>query len=224
MSDQSRFLTAGKLSSTSGQVDIDLKTGAFTIKAPTGSTVIGDLEKGDVVARIDAEPAVEPLRLGGVTLYGDLAVKVREVQGILAAHGAGELKVVKPGGEPGKPFFIIDGRMFINQAEVDAGKLIAGYTIKTETLDNSLEVMAGLISESRLGEELLNEIANISTASLEAVNKRLDELQQKQGSENRAIAERIDVLVKKIAGMQTVKDQISASPAFGGYTGGTALL
>ncbi|WP_460421870.1 hypothetical protein [Pseudomonas sp. ZL2] len=149
MSDRSRFLTAGKLSSTSGQVDIDLKTGAFTIKGPSGNTVIGDLERGDVVARIDAEPTVEPLRLGGVTLYGELARKIREVQEIVEAHGAGELKVVKPGGEPGKPFFIIDGQMFINQAEVDAGKLAAVYTIKTQTLPGGYKVMTGLVDPWR---------------------------------------------------------------------------
>ncbi|MNP39267.1 hypothetical protein D3C76_1328370 [compost metagenome] len=162
MSDRSRFLTAGKLSSTSGQVDIDLKTGAFTIKGPSGNTVIGDLERGDVVARIDAESAVEPLCLGGVTLYGELARNLRDLQSMLEVHGAGELKVVKPGGEPGKPFFIIDGQMFINQAEVDAGKLTAGYTIRTETLSNGLEVMAGLISKSQLYEEMRKNIESIS--------------------------------------------------------------
>ncbi|UVM53509.1 hypothetical protein LOY37_14090 [Pseudomonas sp. B21-012] len=162
MTAESRYLTAGELSSTSGQVDIDLKTGSLILKGPAGGTVIGDLEKGDIVARIDAEPAVEPLRLGGVTLYGELARNLREVQSMLEAHGAGELKVVKSGGESGKHFFIIDGQMFISQAEVDAGKLTAGYTIRTETLSNSLEVMAGLISKSQLYEEMRKNIESIS--------------------------------------------------------------
>lgn len=91
-----RFVTAGVLSSTSAQVDIDLKTGAFTIKGPTGNTVIGDLEKGDVVARIDAAPVVEPLQIGGVTFFGDMARALRDVHAMLKAHGAGELAVVKP--------------------------------------------------------------------------------------------------------------------------------
>lgn len=147
MSEQVRFLTAGTLSSTSGQVDIDLKTGAFTIKGPTGNAVIGDLENGDVVARIDAEPAAEPLRLGGVTFYGGLARNLRDVQGMLAAHGAGELKVVKR--EPGKHYVVIDGQVFISQAEVDAGKLTIGCTIKTETLLDGRKVMAGLACPSQ---------------------------------------------------------------------------
>ncbi|SDQ68363.1 hypothetical protein SAMN05216487_3258 [Pseudomonas sp. UC 17F4] len=100
MTTKSRYLTAGELSSTSGQVDIDLKTGSLILKGPSGTTVIGDLEKGDIVARIDAEPAVEPLRLGGVTLYGELARNLRDVQAMLADHGVGELKLVKPRGEP----------------------------------------------------------------------------------------------------------------------------
>ncbi|UVM64442.1 hypothetical protein LOY34_13885 [Pseudomonas sp. B21-009] len=62
--------------------------------------MIGDLETGNVVARIDEEPAVEPLRLGGVTLYGDLARNLGDVQALLADHGVGELRLVKPRGEP----------------------------------------------------------------------------------------------------------------------------
>jgi hypothetical protein len=85
MNDQARFLTAGRLSSTSGQVDIDLKTGAFTIKGLAGNAVIGDLKKGDVVARIDARTNAEPLRLGEATLYGELASNLREVQLFLVA-------------------------------------------------------------------------------------------------------------------------------------------
>ncbi|MFJ2549521.1 hypothetical protein ACIOVF_24085 [Pseudomonas sp. NPDC087612] len=172
MSDQSRFLTAGKLSSTSGQVDIDLKTGAFTIKAPTGSTVIGDLEKGDVTARIDAEPAVEPLRLGGVTLYGELARNLREVQSILEAHGAGELKVVKPKVEEGKDFLVVDGQMFISQACVDASKLAAGYAIKTETLGNGLEVMAGLVGCSLI-DPLMLKITDPADAIRQVIREEL---------------------------------------------------
>ncbi|MGF6595121.1 hypothetical protein [Pseudomonas sp. 2835] len=149
-----RFITAGKLSDVCGQLDCDLKTGVFTVRSPSGAVSWGDLEKGEVTGRIDPGSDVESLDLGGVTLYGDLAVKVREVQGILAAHGAGELKVVKPKVEEGKDFLVVDGQMFISQACVDASKLAAGYAIKTETLGNGLEVMAGLISESQLGEEL----------------------------------------------------------------------
>lgn len=149
MSDQSRFLTAGKLSSTSGQLDIDLKAGTITIKGPVGNTVIGDLEKGDVVARIDAEPAIEPLRLGGVTLYGELASKVREVQDILAANGAGELKLVKRDGEHDKLFLGADGQFFISQVIVDTGKFLIGTAIKTETLLDGRKVMIGLAYPSQ---------------------------------------------------------------------------
>lgn len=164
MSDQAqaRFLTAGKLTSESGAIEIDLKTGSFTMKGPLGNAVIGDLEKGDVVARIDAASAVEPLHLGGVALYGELASKVREVQEILAAHGAGELKVVKDKVEGDKSFIVVDGQAFISQVVVDAGKFDVGMSIKTASLENGLKVMAGLISETKLCEELRKSIECIS--------------------------------------------------------------
>lgn len=284
MTNQVRFLTAGKLSSTSGQIDIDLMTGAFTIKGPIGNVVIGDLEKGDVAARVDEAPSVEPLRFGGVTFYGELARNLRDVQAMLAAHGAGELKLVKHGGEPGKHAYVIDGQVFINQAAIDSERALAdalkswkpGEALKVGGVSQMLDsqflvsadrwrvqmttdpqgryVIAGVgsgiesrkpdiveaiksgdagaildaisshIQESRLGKELLDEVAKINAASLGGINKRLDELQQKQGAENRAAAERIDILAKKVADMQMVKEQIRASPVLGGYTGGTALL
>ncbi len=120
MTSKSRYLTAGTLSSASGQVDIDLKTGSVVLKGPAGNIVVGSLVNGDVVARIDAGHEVEPLQMDGVTLYGELACKLREVQQILAAHGAGELKLVKHGNEFGNHYLVIDGQTFIKKAVIDA--------------------------------------------------------------------------------------------------------
>lgn len=171
---RSRYLTAGVLSSTSGQLDIDLKTGSMVVEGPAGCTVVVDLGSGDVVARIEGEQEVEPLKLVGITLYGDLASKVREVQEILSAHDVGELKVVKPSAEEGKDYIVVDGQMYINEAALRSASIrtevsaraeadgalstrIDGLaTIQTATLDNGFKVMNGLIRNSKLGERLLS--------------------------------------------------------------------
>lgn len=147
MTSKSRCLTAGTLSSTSGQVDIDLKTGTFTLKGPAGNIVVGDLGKGDVVARIDGEHEIETLQIGGVTLYGELASKVREAQEILTVHGAGELRVMKSQGEI---------------ALIDAHKFEVNSALKTTTLNNGLKVMAGINGESSLAEEVRERIERAS--------------------------------------------------------------
>lgn len=170
---QAHHLTAGVLSSTSGQLDINLKTGVFTVRGPGGDVSWGDLEKGEVSCRIEASPGVEPLKLGAFTLYGAQAAQVREFQEILAAHDASELKVVKPSTEEGKDFLVVDGQMHINEdalksaavkfevtarAESDsalASRIGALATIRTATLDSGQKVMVGLIRDSKLCPELL---------------------------------------------------------------------
>lgn len=145
MTSEPRFLTAGLLSSTSGQVDIDLKTGSIVIKGPTGRTVIGSVETGDVLARIEGEQEVVPLKFGGVTLYGDLAVKVREVQEILAAHGAGELRLVKPKSTEDNDHLVVDGQVFISQAAID-DQVSALRSWKTQITEQGKHVATGIYS------------------------------------------------------------------------------
>ncbi|MFJ9993399.1 hypothetical protein ACIQSO_22015 [Pseudomonas putida] len=162
MTSESRFLTAGVLSSTSGQVDIDLKTGSIVIKGPTGSTVIGSLESGDVQARIEGEDELESLKLSGVTLYGDLAVKVREVQAILAAHGAGELKLVKAKSEGSKDYIVVDGQVFINQAAVD-GLAGAMPSFRVQVNSQGEHVAAGICFGERRAESNVELIEALSS-------------------------------------------------------------
>lgn len=161
MTSKSRYITAGALSSTSGQIDIDLKTGSIVIKGPAGNTVIGSLESGDVQARIEGEHEVDPLKLSGVTLYGDLAAKVREVQAILAAHSAGELKLVKPRPEEGKDYLVVDGQIFVNRDSVKSVEWLTQITEQGKRVATGI----GLGSMLQSAEDLCNAVA----ASIEAV-------------------------------------------------------
>ncbi|WP_438279693.1 hypothetical protein [Pseudomonas alabamensis] len=67
---------------------------------------------------INLGEAIEPLRMGGVTFYGESARVIRDAQAVLQAVGAGQLKVVKRESREGTPLFVIDGQVFINEAEI----------------------------------------------------------------------------------------------------------
>lgn len=180
MTSKSRYITAGVLSSTSGQVDIDLKTGSIVIKGPAGNTVIGSLESGDVQARIEGEEEIEPLKLGGVTLYGDLAVKVREVQAILAAHGAGELKLVKAKAEGSKDYIVVDGQVFINQAAVD-GLAGARPSFRVQVNSQGKHVVSGICFGERRAEsaaELAEAISSLISPSKLKITDPADQIRQ----------------------------------------------
>lgn len=156
-----RLITAGQLSDTCGQLDCDLKTGVFTVRSPSGAVSWGDLEKGELTGRIDSEPDTESLDLGGITLYGDLAAKVREVQAILAAHGAGELKLVKPRPEEGKDYLVVDGQIFVNRNSVKSVEWL------TQITEQGKRVAAGIGvgAEVQSFDDLLNAVA----ASIESI-------------------------------------------------------
>lgn len=95
MSEQGSFCSVGTLASTSGQVAIDLKKGTITIASPSGKSVIGDLEAGEVAACTAEAQQVEPFHLGGVIFYGVLASSLRRAQAILTEADAGDLTVAK---------------------------------------------------------------------------------------------------------------------------------
>ena len=162
MTSDPRFLTAGVLSSTSGQVDIDLKTGSIVIQSPSGGTVVSNIESGDVVARIEGKQEVQPLRMGKVTFYGEAARHIRDAQEILQNARARQLEVVKRANEAGEPCVVVDGQVFINAGAFELGKVDAAISVRTATLENGLNVMAGLLSESSLSEQLAKEITAIS--------------------------------------------------------------
>lgn len=138
-------------------MEMNLKTGEIRLRGGKISP------PGAFELSIDPGQSVPPLRMGKVTFYGETARQIREAQEVLRAAGAGQLEVVKRANERGEPFVVIDGQMFINKAAVDE-VVIDPMRIKINTLDTDagLKVMAGLISESALGDQLLKNIEAIS--------------------------------------------------------------
>ena len=73
-----------------------------------------------------------------------------------------------------------------------------------------LELLAGKIDETELGKQLKDRIDDIGVGQ---VNKRLDELKEKQGAENRAVADRLDSLAIKLGELHTLIGQTRDSAA-----------
>ncbi len=76
----------------------------------------------DPELHVKPDEAVEPLRMGKVVFYGESARAIRAAQEVLRAAGAGQLEVVKRSNEPGESYVVIDGQVFLSQAEVDNGR------------------------------------------------------------------------------------------------------
>ncbi|WP_432777827.1 hypothetical protein O4O02_09005 [Pseudomonas fortuita] len=85
---------------------------------------------------IDPGQTVEPLRIGTVVFRGEAARQIRAAQAVLRAAGAGQLEVVKRANEPGEPFFVIDGQVFVAKATVKSAAVEPSpYSVKV-ALDN----------------------------------------------------------------------------------------
>lgn len=71
-------------------------------------------------------------------------------------------------GTPDEQPFLVEkaspmaGQVFINAAALEVGKVDAAISVRTATLENGLNVMASLLSESSLSEQLAKEIDAIS--------------------------------------------------------------
>ncbi|HJH22245.1 MAG TPA: hypothetical protein K8W20_26535 [Pseudomonas lactis] len=76
-----------------------------------------------------------------------------------------------------------------------------------------LELLAGKIDETELGKQLKDRIDAIDAIGAGQVNKRLDELKEKQGAENRAVADRLDCLATKLGELHALIGQARDSAA-----------
>ncbi|MFR0673150.1 hypothetical protein ACLUUI_05825 [Enterobacterales bacterium AW_CKDN230030176-1A_HGKHYDSX7] len=75
----------------------------------------------ETVLAVNLDEAIEPLRLGGVTFYGESARVIRDAQAVLQSAGVGQLEVVKR-----QPFQITaDGHVYISEAVVGKAKVNA---------------------------------------------------------------------------------------------------
>lgn len=115
---------------------------------------------------IDTGQAVKPLRMGKVTFYGESARVIRDAQEVLRAAGAGQLEVVKRANEPGEPFVLIDGQVFIAKSTVDTAVIEPGrFEIKMAVTEQGRRYVSGFNLNSdpklHLGTRLVEEIRNL---------------------------------------------------------------
>lgn len=93
---------------------------------------------------IDAGQAVEPLRMGKVVFHGETAWQIRAAQTVLREAGAGQLEVVKRANEPGEPFVVIDGQVFIAKSAVGSGVVNPGrFEVKTTSNEQGQRYAVG---------------------------------------------------------------------------------
>lgn len=142
----------------------------------------------DPTLEVDPGKAIEPLRLGKVTFYGESARVIRAAQAVLESAGAGQLEVVKR-----EPFKITaDGQVFISEAlvgkaaiqkaQVDQHSVMPTEQPKPRDATEILEEISSQISESELGKDLASRIAE------------LEQGKEKQDGENRSFNDRLTSL------------------------------
>ncbi len=113
------------------------------------------------ILQVDPGKAIEPLRLGKVTFYGESARVIRAAQAVLESAGAGQLEVVKR-----EPFKITaDGQVFISEAllgkaaiqkaQVDQHSVMPTEQPKPRDATEILDEICRSISESELGKDRL---------------------------------------------------------------------
>lgn len=105
---------------------------------------------------IDPGQTFEPLRIGTVVFRGEAARQIRAAQTVLRAAGAGQLEVVKRANEPGEPFVVIDGQVFIAKSAVESAVTNPSqYTVKLTMNEQGHYCFAGIgFGESTVASEL----------------------------------------------------------------------
>lgn len=173
MSESSRA-HVNTLRSLNGGWSINLKTGECTL-AGVGS---GIGEPAQLC--VDPGQEVDPLRMGKVTFYGESARQIRAANAVLHSAGAGQLEVVKRANEPGEPYVVVDGLMFISQAAVD-GLVGAMPSFKVQVNSQGKHVAAGICFGERLAEstaELVEALSSLISPSKLKITDPADQIRQ----------------------------------------------
>lgn len=118
---------------------------------------------------IDVGQAVQPLRMGKVVFHGETARQIRAAQAVLREAGAGQLEVVKRANEPGEPFVVIDGQVFITKAAVESADINpCPYSLKVTKGEDGRFYIAGVgvgvstvANELKLGPSLENDVRRL---------------------------------------------------------------
>lgn len=111
---------------------------------------------------VDPGQAIEPLRMGGVTFYGESARVIRDAQAVLQTAGAGQLEVVKRGSREGSPFFVVDGQVLISEGAVTKSTVAPlAIELGPRFAQDLLEELQSQISSSKLGIHLQEQVRQI---------------------------------------------------------------
>ena len=140
---------------------------------------------------VDPGKAIEPLRMGTVTFYGESARAIRDAQEVLRAAGAGQLEVVKRESQGDSPFFVVDGQAFITAATIkDSAIDPARISVKVAVNEQGQYYVAGVglglsdvASELKLGPSLEKDVRRLFREELigagaeKAINERLGKIE-----------------------------------------------
>ncbi|HEK1684092.1 TPA: hypothetical protein SMR42_000397 [Pseudomonas putida] len=155
-------------------IEMNLKTGELKL-GPVG---VGIEDHANL--RIDPGQEVEPLRMGKVTFYGESARQIRAANAALHSAGAGQLEVVKRANEPGEPYVVVDGQMFIKQAAID-DQVGALRSWKTQINSQGKHVAAGICFGDRRAEstaELAEALSSLISPSKLKITDQAEQIRQ----------------------------------------------
>ncbi|MEX5490800.1 hypothetical protein ABFV43_18455 [Pseudomonas fulva] len=133
-----------------GSVQCDLSSAAASVTCTLSSRRYSE---GSAEVHIKPEEAVEPLRMGKFVFHGETARQIRAAQTVLRQAEAGQLEVVKRVEDPGSPFIVIDGQVFITDATIKSAAVDQGrFTIKMTEGGDGKRYVSGfnLTAESQL--------------------------------------------------------------------------
>lgn len=104
-----------------------------------------------------------------------------------------------------------NARLFLSYSRLETEQELADRLEKARVAGTTDKYFADIIGKTPLYQALREEIDQIS--NLGSINKRLDELKEKQGAENRAVADRLDSLAIKLGELHTLIGQARDSAA-----------
>lgn len=135
-----------------------VQCGMAGVADPSATCTLSSRKFSEGAAEVHIKPgeAVEPLRMGKFVFHGETARQIRAAQTVLHQAGAGQLEVVKRLEDPGSPFVVIDGQVFITDATVKSAAIDpCTYSLKVTMGDDGRFYIAGVgIGVSTVASEL----------------------------------------------------------------------
>lgn len=104
-----------------------------------------------------------------------------------------------------------NARLFLSYSRLETERELADRLERAKVAGATDKYFADIIGKTPLYQALREEIDQIS--NLGSINKRLDELKEKQGAENRAVAGRLDSLATKLGELHSLIGQAKGQAA-----------